>query len=60
LGRKVIVFDHEPGGGQARCHATSSTVDKTLYFFDTAIGAQVGSFVNPRPQTATENCPWHS
>jgi hypothetical protein len=58
---KVIVFGHEPGGGgQARCQATSSTVDKTLFFFDTDTGAQVGSFVNPRLQTATENCTWHN
>jgi hypothetical protein len=58
---KVIVFGHEPGGGgQARCQATSSEVDKTLFFFDTETGAQVGSFVNPRPQSATENCTWHN
>jgi len=58
---KVIVFGHEPGGGgQARCQATSSTVDKTVFFFDAATGTQVGSFVNPRPQTATENCTWHN
>ena len=58
---KVIVFGHEPGGGgQARCQATSSQTDKTLFFYDTATGAPVGSFVNPRPQTATENCTWHN
>jgi hypothetical protein len=58
---RYIVFGHEPGGGgQARCQATSSTVDKTLFFFDTDTGAQVGAFVNPRPQTATENCTWHN
>ena len=58
---EVIIFGHEPGGGgQARCQATSSTVDKTLFFFDADTGAKVGEFVNPRPQTATENCTWHN
>ncbi len=58
---KVIVFGHEPGGGsQARCQPTSSDVDKTLFFFDTKTGAPLGEFVNPRPQTATENCTWHN
>ncbi len=57
----VIVFGHEPGGGgEARCQATSSTVDKSLFFFDADSGAPLGSFVNPRPQTATENCTWHN
>ncbi|MQA04440.1 MAG: hypothetical protein GEV07_17520 [Streptosporangiales bacterium] len=57
----TIIFGHEPGGGgQARCQESSDTVDKTLFFFDTATGAEVGSFVNPRPQTATENCTWHN
>jgi hypothetical protein len=58
---EVLIFGHEPGGGsQARCQATSSTVDKTLFFFDSETGASLGEFVNPRPQTATENCTWHN
>jgi LVIVD repeat-containing protein len=58
---EVLIFGHEPGGGsQARCQATSSTVDKTVFFFDADTGAKVGEFVNPRPQTATENCTWHN
>jgi hypothetical protein len=57
----VIVFGQEPGGGaQARCQATSSTVDKTLFFYDAETGTPMGSFVNPRPQAATENCTWHN
>jgi hypothetical protein len=57
----VIIFGHEPGGGsQARCQESSSTVDRTLFFFDTDTGAQVGAFVNTRFQTATENCTWHN
>ena len=58
---KVLVFGHEPGGGtQARCQATSSDVDRTLYFVDVATGNVVGTMLHPRPQTATENCTWHN
>ncbi len=58
---KILVFGHEPGGGvQARCQATSADVDKTLFFMDTATGAELGRFVLPRPQSATENCTIHN
>jgi hypothetical protein len=57
---EVLVFGHEPGGGtQARCQATSALVDRTLYFYDHE-GNQLGTFVHPRPQSATENCTWHN
>jgi PA domain/LVIVD repeat len=57
---EVLIFGHEPGGGtQARCQATSALVDRTLYFYDHE-GNQLGTFVHPRPQTATENCTWHN
>jgi PA domain/LVIVD repeat len=57
---EVLVFGHEPGGGtQARCQATSALVDRTLFFYDHE-GNQLGTFVHPRPQTATENCTWHN
>ena len=57
---EVLVFGHEPGGGtQARCQATSAEVDRTLFFYDHE-GNQLGTFVHPRPQTATENCTWHN
>ena len=58
---KFIVFGHEPGGGsQAQCQTTSSTVNKSLFFFNARTGgAPVGSFVLPRPQTNRENCTWH-
>jgi hypothetical protein len=57
---EVLIFGHEPGGGtQARCQATSSVVDRTLFFYDHE-GNQLGTFVHPRPQTATENCTWHN
>jgi hypothetical protein len=58
---QVLVFGHEPGGGgQARCQATSSVVDRTLFFFDADTGAPLGTFLHPRPQKATENCTWHN
>ena len=58
---KYVVFGHEPGGGaQARCQATSSVVDRTIFFFNSSTGEQEGSFLHPRPQTATENCTWHN
>jgi len=58
---RVLVFGHEPGGGvQARCQATSSLTDRTLFFFNARTGAQLGTIVHPRPQTATENCTWHN
>jgi PA domain/LVIVD repeat len=57
---EVLVFGHEPGGGtQARCQATSAQVDRTLFFYDHE-GNQLGTFLHPRPQTATENCTWHN
>jgi hypothetical protein len=57
---EVLIFGHEPGGGtQARCQATSAPVDRTLFFYDDE-GNQLGTFVHPRPQTATENCTWHN
>ncbi len=58
---KVLVFGHEPGGGgDARCKATNSIVNRTLFFIDAATGNTIGKFVHPRPQTATENCTWHN
>jgi hypothetical protein len=57
---EVLVFGHEPGGGtQARCQESSALVDRTLFFYDHE-GNQLGTFVHPRPQTATENCTWHN
>jgi hypothetical protein len=57
----VIVFGHEPGGGSGpNCQATSPEVDRTLFFLDADTGATIGTFIQPRPQTATENCTWHN
>jgi len=58
---RVLVFGHEPGGGgQPRCQQSSSITDRSLFFFNARTGARLGSFVLPRPQTATENCTWHN
>jgi hypothetical protein len=58
---EVLIFGHEPGGGSgARCEATDSETDRSLFFFDARTGDPLGTFVHPRPQTATENCTWHN
>jgi hypothetical protein len=58
---ELLIFGHEPGGGgQARCQATSSVTDRTLFFFEARTGSLVGTFLHPRPQTSTENCTWHN
>jgi uncharacterized repeat protein (TIGR01451 family) len=57
----VLVFGHEPGGGIApNCQSTSPQGFKTLYFFDTETGNQIGTWVLPRPQTDQENCTIHN
>jgi hypothetical protein len=58
---EVLVFGHEPGGGgQAQCQSTSPVVNRTLFFFEARSGDPLGTFLHPRPQTATENCTWHN
>jgi hypothetical protein len=58
---RVLVYGHEPGGGgEPRCQATSSEVDRTLFFFEPRTGAPLGTFLHPRPQTQFENCTWHN
>ncbi len=58
---KILVFGHEPGGGsQAQCQSGSSTVNKSIFFFDPITGTQLGTFLHPRPQLAQENCTWHN
>jgi hypothetical protein len=58
---RTLIFGHEPGGGsQAQCQASSSTVNRSLFFFDSLTGTQLGTFVHPRPQLAQENCTWHN
>jgi hypothetical protein len=58
---EVVIFGHEPGGGsQAQCQATSSVLNRTLFFIDSETGETLGEIVHPRPQTALENCTWHN
>jgi hypothetical protein len=58
---EVLIFGHEPGGGtQAQCQATSTTLNRTLFFLDAETGETLAEFLHPRPQTATENCTWHN
>ena len=58
---KTVIFGHEPGGGTApNCQATSSIVNKSLYFLNTETGDQIGTLLHPRPQTNLENCTWHN
>ena len=58
---EVLIFGHEPGGGvQARCQATSTVLDRTLFFLDGETGETLSEFIHPRPQTALENCTWHN
>jgi hypothetical protein len=58
---EILIFGHEPGGGgQAQCQATSSELNRTLFFLDGDTGDTVGTLIHPRPQTATENCTWHN
>ena len=58
---EIAIFGHEPGGGnQAQCQATSSIVNRSIYFVDVEAGTVAGSLVHPRPQTNVENCTWHN
>jgi hypothetical protein len=58
---EVLIFGHEPGGGsQAQCQATSSVLNRTLFFLDGETGTTLSEFLHPRPQTALENCTWHN
>jgi hypothetical protein len=58
---ETLIFGHEPGGGvQAECEATDPDWKKSFFFYDAVTGAEQGSWVLPRPQTATENCTLHN
>jgi hypothetical protein len=57
----VTIFGHEPGGGvQSNCEYSNSDTDKSYFFFDTLTGNLLGTWVLPRPQSATENCTLHN
>lgn len=56
---EILVVGHEPGGGvQARCQASSSTIDRSLFLYDGNSRNQIGTFVLPRAQSERENCSW--
>jgi hypothetical protein len=58
---RVLIIGHEPGGGSdARCQATNSDANRTLFFVDGATGNTIGTMLHPRPQGRTENCTWHN
>jgi hypothetical protein len=57
----VTVMGWEPGGGVGpECEAGDPALFKTIFFFDTASGALLGTWVLPRPQSAVENCTIHN
>jgi hypothetical protein len=58
---KYLIFGHEPGGGSAaRCQATSTVAERTLFFIDPLTGETKGTMLHPRPQNSRENCTWHN
>jgi len=58
---EIIVFGHEPGGGVAsNCEESNPDSDKSYFFFDAPTGVELGTWVLPRPQSATENCTLHN
>ena len=58
---KYLIYGHEPGGGSAaRCQATSTVAERTLFFLDPLTGETKGTMLHPRPQTSRENCTWHN
>ncbi|WP_211340151.1 LVIVD repeat-containing protein [Solirubrobacter pauli] len=58
---KYLMFGHEPGGGSAaRCQASSTIVERTLYLLDPLTGETKGEMLHPRPQGSRENCTWHN
>jgi hypothetical protein len=58
---EVLIFGHEPGGGsQAQCQASSSQLNRTLFFLDAETGETLSELIHPRPQTELENCTWHN
>jgi hypothetical protein len=57
----VVIFGHEPGGGVAsNCEEPNPESDKSFFFYDTATGDLLGTWVLPRPQSDTENCTLHN
>ncbi|MDA0180180.1 hypothetical protein OJ997_07730 [Solirubrobacter phytolaccae] len=58
---KYLIYGHEPGGGSAaQCQASSTIINRTLYFIDPVTGQTKGELLHPRPQGSRENCTWHN
>lgn len=58
---KYLIYGHEPGGGSAaQCQASSTIINRTLYFIDPETGQTKGELLHPRPQGSRENCTWHN
>lgn len=57
---EVVMFGHEPGGGSAPFCTDDTTKSKTMYFFYTETGTQIGEFTLPRAQSSSENCTIHN
>ena len=57
----VTVMGWEPGGGVGpECEAGDPALFKSIFFFDTASGALLGTWVLPRAQSSVENCTIHN
>lgn len=58
---EVLAFGHEPGGGGlAQCQESTPDVNKTLFFFESRTGAELGTWQVERHQSSTENCTIHN
>jgi hypothetical protein len=71
---EILIGGWEPGGGtQPRCQVTGTVFPgnpdegpfqtdemKTLFFYDTESGEEIGRHVLPRPQSQYENCTMHN
>ncbi|MGH2681741.1 MAG: LVIVD repeat-containing protein [Actinomycetota bacterium] len=57
---KVIVLGWEPGGGsEPECQRSDPVVERSVFFFGTRTGRQLGKWTLRRFQTASENCTIH-
>ena len=57
----IAIFGHEPGGGSdAACEEADDERLRTIFFFNAADGEEVGRWVLPKPQEASENCTIHN
>ena len=58
---EVLILGWEPGGGSLpECEASDPDLKKSWFFFDAKTGEELGRFVLPRDQLATENCTVHN